>query len=118
MSKSQQSQPDNNQFNMLRGLFNEIYAEINEIKKKTPNGVVNAFKVERINRVLNPLYDLMKDEPYVLYLEFIPEPTKETSGRITTENGLTYSDVILILSQYRTGLEQFSQKYFYNGINI
>ena len=119
MAKKKESpQPDREYFDMLRDLFNETYAEINEMKKKKPDGVVNAFKVERINRVLKPLYDLMKDEPYISYLELVPEPTEEKSGRSTVEAGLTYSDVILILSQYKGGLGQFFQKYFYSSIDL
>ncbi len=113
-----EKEPDREQFDMLRDLFNEMYVAINEMKKKKPDGVVNAFKVERINRVLRPLYDLMKDEPYFSYLELIPKPTEERSGRSTVESGLTYSDVMLILSQYKGGLGQFFQKYFYSPIDF
>lgn len=118
MAKTRNIQPDRVQFDMFRDLFNEMYLEINEMKKKKPDDVVNAFKVERINRVLKPLYNLMKDEPYIDYLELIPEPTEEKSGRSTIENGLTYSDVMLILSQYRGGLGQFFRKYFHGIIDI
>ena len=118
VKKKESPQPDKEQFKMFRDLFNEMYAEINEMKKKKPDGIVNAFKVERINRVLKPLYDLMKEEPYISYLEFVPELREEKSGRSTIEAGLTYSDVMLILSQYRSGLGQFFQKYFYTPIDL
>ena len=114
VKKKESPQPDKEQFEMFRDLFNEMYAEINEMKKKKPDGIVNAFKVERINRVLKPLYDLMKEEPYISYLEFVPELREEKSGRSTIEAGLTYSDVMLILSQYRSGLGQF----FYTPIDL
>ena len=118
MAKKKESpQQDKEYFNMLRDLFNEMYGEINEIKKKKPDGVVNVFKVERINRVLKPLYDMMKDEPYISYLELVPEPTEEKVGRSTVEAGLTYSDVMLILSQYKGALSQFWKKY-YNTYDI
>lgn len=116
--KKESSQPDREYFDMLRNLFNEMYAEINKMKKKKPDGVVNAFKVERVNRVLKPLYDLMKNEPYISYLELVPEPTEEKAGRGAVEAGLTYSDVMLILSQYNGGLGQFFQKYFYSSIDL
>lgn len=79
---------------------------------------MNAFKVERINRVLKPIYNLMKDEPYISYLELVPEPTEEKAGRSTVESGLTYSDVMLILSQYKGGLGQFFQKYINSSIDL
>ena len=116
--KNESPKPDREQFEMLRDLFNEMYEEINEMKKKKPDGIVNAFKVERINRVLKPLHELMKDEPYISFLELVPEPTEEKSGRSTVEVGLTYSDIMLILSQYKGGLRQFYQEYFYNSIEF
>lgn len=118
MAKKQKVPPDRDHFDMLRDLFTEMYSEINEIKKKKPDGVVNAFKVERINRVLKPLHELMKDEPYFSYLELVPEPTVERSGRSTVEAGLTYSDVMLILSQYKGAMGRFFQKYFYSSIDL
>lgn len=44
----QKQQENQEYFEMLRSLFNEMYTEIDEMKKKKPDGVVNAFKVERI----------------------------------------------------------------------
>lgn len=35
MAKGQNAQPNREQFDMLRDLFNEMYAEINEMKEKT-----------------------------------------------------------------------------------
>ncbi len=114
MAKQKTVQPDKEQFEMLRALFNELYVEIDEMKKKKPDGVVNAFKVERINRVLKPLYDLMKDEPFVSYLELVQQPSEEKTGRgtIIVETGLTYSDVMIILSQYKGSMNQFWRKHY------
>lgn len=110
--------PEESNFKMLRSLFDEMYSEINEMKKKKPEGVVNSFKVKRINKILLPLHDLMKEEPYGSYLELIPNPIEEKVGRSTVENGLTYSDVMLILSQYKSALSQFYRKYFYTPLNL
>lgn len=106
----QKQQENQEYFEMLRSLFNEMYTEIDEMKKKKPDGVVNAFKVERIIRVLRPLYEIMKNEPYISYLELIQEPKEEKAGRSSVESGLTYSDVMLVLSQYRSGISQFWNK--------
>ena len=115
MSKKKESlKADIDQFKMLQDLFSKMYAEIYQMSRKKPEGIVNSFKVERINRVLKPLYVLMEDEPYISYLELVTEPTEEKQGRRTVENGLTYSDVMLILSQYRSGLEQYNKKHFSN----
>ena len=115
--KKESQQTDREQFSMLQDLFSKMYTEIYQMSRKKPEGIVNAFKVERINRVLKPLYDLMKDEPYITYLELVTEPTIEKQGRSTVENGLTYSDVMLILSQYRSGLGQYNKKHFSSMFN-
>ena len=110
--------PNREQFDMLRSLFNEMYDEVNEQKKKKPDSMANAFKVKRINKILTPLYDLMREEPYAEFLELIPEPTEEKAGRGTVETGLSYSDIALVLSQYRSALSQFYQNYFYTPIDF
>jgi len=102
----------NEQFEMHKSLFDAMYAELIEQKKKNPDKIVNAFKVERIDRILNPIYEFMSDEPYVEYLELIPDPTEEQNGRVAIEKGLTYSDIALVLSQYKSALNQYDLKYY------
>lgn len=69
------------------------------------------------NRVLSPILEMMKDEPYSSFLDIIPEPTEE-AGRKSVSNGLMYSDISLVLSQYKSALGQFDQKYFYSLIDF
>ena len=77
---------------MVRRVFDEIYYAIEELAGKFPNEVVVPFKVERINEVLSTLRgafpsDATPPNPYG-YLRLI-------------EEGLTYSDVLLMLKWYK-----------------
>jgi len=53
----------------------------------------------------------MKDEPAAAWLELIPLPTEETldSGG-TILRGMTYSDVMMILTQFRCLEGEYFQK--------
>ena len=60
------------------------------------------------NRVLVPLRNLLKNEPYAKFLDIIEMPNEET-----TEDGesyivgLSYSDVALVLTQYKGALSRY-----------
>ena len=73
---------------MVRRVFDEIYYAIEELAGKFPNEVVVPFKVERINEVLSSLRDSIEDEKMKPFLRLI-------------EEGLTYSDVMLLLKWYK-----------------
>ena len=62
---------------MLRDFFEKTYYEFQALNRKNPNEVVNVEKVRRLNMILEPLMEMMKDEPYAMYLMLIPEPTEE-----------------------------------------
>jgi hypothetical protein len=69
-------------------VFDEIYYAIEELAGKYPNEVIVPFKVERINEILEALRDSIDDDRMKLYLRLI-------------EEGLTYSDVLLLLKWYK-----------------
>ena len=73
---------------MMRRVFDEIYYAVEELAGKFPNEVVVPFKVERINEVLSSLRDSIEDEKMKPFLRLI-------------EEGLTYSDVLLMLKWYK-----------------
>ncbi len=75
-------------YTMLRRVFDEIYYAIEELAGKYPNEVIVPFKVERINEVLEALRDSIEDERIKPFLRLI-------------EEGLTYSDVLLMLKWYK-----------------
>ena len=73
---------------MQRRVFDEIYYAIEELAGKFPNEVIVPFKVERINEVLETLRGSVEDERIKPFLRLI-------------EEGLTYSDVLLMLKWYK-----------------
>ena len=75
-------------YTMLRRVFDEVYYAIEELAGKYPNEVIVPFKVERINEVLGALRSSIEDERIKPFLRLI-------------EEGLTYSDVLLLLKWYK-----------------
>jgi len=75
-------------YTMLRRVFDEIYYAIEELAGKFPNEVIVPFKVERINEVLDAMRGSIDNDRMKTYLRLI-------------EEGLTYSDVLLLLKWYK-----------------
>jgi len=75
-------------YTMLRRVFDEIYYAVEELAGKFPNEVIVPFKVERINEVLDAMRNSITDEKTKLFLRLI-------------EEGLTYSDVLLMMKWYK-----------------
>ena len=84
------------QFDLLSGMLTRLAAEIETLSKKQPDGLVNRFKVEQINRVLRPLREIMKNEPSSVFLDLVAEIEANTD-----KSRNSYSDVAVILSQFR-----------------
>ena len=53
---------------MLRDLFDQMYYEFRTLSRKNPEGVVNENKVGRINRILEPMAEMMKEKEYAQFL--------------------------------------------------
>jgi hypothetical protein len=79
---------DGMNYTMQRRVFDEVYYAIEELAGKYPNEVIVPFKVERINEVLGALRSSIEDERIKPFLRLI-------------EEGLTYSDVLLLLKWYK-----------------
>ena len=75
-------------FGVQRRVFDEIYYAIEELAEKYPNEKIEPFKVERINEVLEELRGISPDDGINKYLRLI-------------EEGLTYSDVLLMMKWYK-----------------
>lgn len=58
--------------------------------------------MEGINKVLRLLQEMMKDEEYAGFLGLI-----ETGG----EEGMSYSDVMLLLTQYKSALGKYRRSH-------
>ena len=79
---------DEMNYTMLRRVFDEIYYAVEELAGKFPNEVIVPFKVERINEILEALRDNTDDDRIRPFLRLI-------------EEGLTYSDVLLMMKWYK-----------------
>lgn len=106
---------DREKFDLLSGMLIRLASEIADLSKKQPDGLVNAFKVGQINRVLLPLKEIMKDEPSTKFLDLLVEHDSETN---TDKSRNTYSDTALILSQFREACGEYRSKYYDTTWNI
>ena len=96
---------------MLRDFFDQLFFEFQMMSRKKPNGVVNEYKVERLNRVLRPLMEMMKGEKYASFLEEIPMPeVKTTKDGQEIKTGLTYSDAALMMTQFKGAVNRYFQR--------
>lgn len=97
------------EFRMLASLFDQLYFEFQILAHRSPHMVVNEYKVRRINKVLEPLRALMADEPYAGFLERIEEPeVVRAEDGAEKQAGLNYSDVAILLTQYKGAMTRFS----------
>ena len=82
---------------LLESMFNEF----KELSKKKPDGVLNKGKIKIVNRLLSKCSDILKDEPSYEFLDLLNEDDVPQN-----------SDVVLILSQWKAGMEQFHGTYY------
>ena len=105
--QQQVSEMEEEDFRLLSGLLERIYREIADLSKKQPDVLINPFKIKQINRVLSPLKELMADEPSSDFLDLVLEVE---TGKDKSRN--SYSDAVVILSQYREACEKYRVKYY------
>ena len=103
---------DEEQFNLLAKLLGGLYAEFSSLAKKQPDALTNAFKTSRVNRVLSPLKQIMVSEDSTQYLDLLQEAD---DGQANGKGRSTYSDAVIIMSQYKTACDEFRLKYFNKG---
>lgn len=94
-----------NQYELLNPLINGIYKEMQELSKKKPDSPLNTFKVKSINRVLQPVKEMLTEENTFSFLDILD-----------VDDIPTNSDVVLVLSQYIKSMNIFHEKYYgYNS---
>ena len=98
---------DREQFDLLSGMLIRLASEIGDLSKKQPDGLVNSFKVGQINRVLRPLKEIMRDEPSAEFLDLVVEVEEKAE-----KSRNSYSDVAVILSQFREACGEYRSKHF------
>lgn len=103
---------DEEQFNLLAKLLGGLYAEFSSLAKKQPDALTNAFKTSQVNRVLSPLKQIMASEDSTQYLDLLQEADEEQANG---KGRSSYSDAVIIMSQYKTACDEFRLKYFNKG---
>jgi hypothetical protein len=101
------SEAEVNKFEMLEKLLVSIYEEMKEFSKKEPDEPLDKFKVKNINRVLEKIKEIMKNEPTNEFLDLLDEDSLPSN-----------SDCILTIGQFNASMARFRSKYFgWTGIS-
>ena len=100
------------QFVMLRELFDQMYYEFQLQSRRKPDDPVNAYKTMKINSILEPLQTMMAGEAYGKYLDLVSTDngTRNDGEDLQipeAQSGRTYSDVALLLTQYKGAMKRY-----------
>ena len=90
-----------NNYEILEPLLKAMYLEFQELSRKKPDGVLNKNKIQVVNRLLKDVLKILDDEPSRAYLDLVNE-----------DEIPQYSDIALLLSQYRAAMGQFHDRYY------
>jgi hypothetical protein len=88
-------------FELLYPLIRSDVFEIRELSKKKQDEPLNAFKVKIINKKLQQIKEILKNETSIQYLELL-------DGDSLPSN----SDAVLLMSQFVNAMKEFEYKYF------
>jgi hypothetical protein len=88
-------------YQMLEKLLDSSFIELKEFSKKKPDELLNKFKVTSLNRILNPIKEVMKSEPTSEFLDLLDEDTIPS-----------YSDAVLIIAQFQAAMRQFRSTHY------
>ncbi len=88
-------------YKLLKDILHSQKKEFDILSKKKTDGQLNPMKIKMVNRVLEPLKELFKQEQSHMFLDTLNEDEMPT-----------YSDVVLIVSQYETAIYEFKNKYY------
>ncbi len=88
-------------YEMLNPLLSSLYSEMKELSAKKQDLVLNKVKVMMINRILRQIKELLKDQPTSEFIDLLDEDTLPSN-----------SDSVLVLSQYRSAMNQFHNRYY------
>lgn len=88
-------------YDMLNPLLNSMYDEMKELSAKKQDLILNKVKVTMINRILRQIKDLLQDQPTSEFIDLLDEDTLPSN-----------SDAVLVLSQYRSAMNQFRNRYY------
>jgi len=83
-------------YELLKGMLYALKKEFDLLSKKKVDGQLNQMKIRMANRVLEPLKELFKHEESHKFLDTLNDDELPTN-----------SDVVLIISQYETAINDF-----------
>ncbi len=95
------TEKDIKDYSLLKDMLIAQRHEFNLLSNKKSDGQLNKMKIKMVNRVLEPLNELFKNEPSYKFLDILNEDDMPTN-----------SDVVLIISQYEKAMDNFRSKYF------
>jgi hypothetical protein len=95
------SEKDIEDYQLWKQMLNAQAKEYNKLSQKKADGQLNLLKISVVNRVLEPLKELMSHEQTHGYLD-----------TLSKDNMPTYSDVVLVISQYLTAFDEFNNRYY------
>ena len=87
-------------YGLYMPFFEALYYEFRQQTRRNPDSRVNEYKAESLNRVLEPLRDMMQGEEYAELLGLIG----------TGEDGMSYGDAMILLTQYKSALAKFYRR--------
>ena len=99
-AEEEQYVQDHGTYGMYTPFFTGLYNEFRQQTRKRADMPVNRYKAENINKVLLPLKEMMKNEEYGKLLGLISAAEKG-------EEGMNYSDVMILLTQYKSALARY-----------
>ena len=87
-------------YEYLTPLLESMYAEFKELTKRKHDAALSDNKIKIVNRLLEQISIVLSDEPTKDFLDLIDKDAIPQN-----------SDVLIMLGQYKTALEQFFEKY-------
>lgn len=105
MAKAEQnkmvSEVEVQEYQLLYPLLMALQTEMKEFSKKKQDGVLNKLKVTMVNNILKRIRSLLKKEPTSQFITLLDDETLPTN-----------SDVVLILAQCASVMQQFQIRYY------
>lgn len=95
------AEADIEKYSLLKDMLKAQANEFDKLSNKKPDGQLNEMKINMVNRILEPLNEMFKNEPAFEFLEILNKDEIPTN-----------SDVVLIISQYFTAIEEFRKRYY------
>jgi len=94
------SEAEVQEYELLNPLLSSLLTEMKELSKKKQDGVLNKLKVTMVNNILERIRGLLEKEPTSQFIPLLDDETLPTN-----------SDVVLILAQFQSAMDQYRSRY-------